>query len=86
VARDQNLGKKTRPMSTLRNAFVPNRKLSAMTYLRYLRDRQESVAAHAFYCWLLRGCPEGSPEQDWFRAEAELDQEFVSQIELGLPC
>jgi len=22
--------------------------------------------------WLARGCPEGSPEEDWFRAEQEV--------------
>jgi len=22
--------------------------------------------------WIARGCPEGSPEEDWFRAEQEV--------------
>jgi hypothetical protein len=26
--------------------------------------------AHEY--WLARGCPEGSPEEDWFRAEQEV--------------
>lgn len=32
----------------------------------------EDVAAHAYRCWHERGCPEGSPEVDWHRAEEEL--------------
>jgi hypothetical protein len=35
--------------------------------------------------WLMRGCPEGSPDVDWLRAESAVDQEFLSQIELGMP-
>ncbi len=44
-----------------------------------LRDRAETtalshdeIAAHAYRCWHERGCPEGSPEEDWNRAEREL--------------
>lgn len=33
------------------------------------------VAAIAYEYWKLRGCPEGSPEEDWFRAEAALRAE-----------
>ena len=32
----------------------------------------EEIAAHAYRCWHERGCPEGSPEVDWHRAEEEL--------------
>jgi hypothetical protein len=32
----------------------------------------EDVAVHAYRCWHERGCPEGSPEVDWHRAEEEL--------------
>jgi len=32
----------------------------------------DDVAAHAYRCWHERGCPEGSPEVDWHRAEEEL--------------
>jgi hypothetical protein len=31
-----------------------------------------SVAARAYELWQLRGCPEGSPEVDWYEAEREL--------------
>jgi Protein of unknown function (DUF2934) len=32
----------------------------------------EQIAALAHALWQERGCPEGSPEEDWFRAEEEL--------------
>jgi hypothetical protein len=30
------------------------------------------IEALAYQLWLERGCPAGSPEQDWFRAEKQL--------------
>ena len=32
----------------------------------------EDIALLAYSYWQARGCPEGSPEEDWFRAESEL--------------
>jgi hypothetical protein len=32
----------------------------------------EDIAALAHQLWQARGCPEGSPEEDWFRAAREL--------------
>jgi DUF2934 family protein len=32
----------------------------------------EQIAALAYALWQERGCPEGSPEEDWFTAEKEL--------------
>jgi len=32
----------------------------------------EAVEAMAYHLWLLRGCPIGSDQEDWYRAEAEL--------------
>jgi hypothetical protein len=32
----------------------------------------EQIALLAYTLWQQRGAPEGSPEQDWFRAEREL--------------
>jgi hypothetical protein len=32
----------------------------------------DAVAARAFECWHERGCPDGSPEVDWDRAQEEL--------------
>jgi hypothetical protein len=33
---------------------------------------QEEISALAYALWIQRGCPLGSPEVDWFRAEEEL--------------
>ncbi len=32
----------------------------------------QDIAALAFQLWQARGCPEGSPEEDWFEAAKEL--------------
>ncbi len=32
----------------------------------------EDIASLAYALWQERGCPEGSSEEDWFRAEKEL--------------
>jgi hypothetical protein len=34
-----------------------------------------SIAARAYQFWLERGCPNGSDQEDWFRAEAALQDE-----------
>jgi hypothetical protein len=36
------------------------------------RLSHDEIARHAYRCWLERGCPEGSAEEDWHRAEREL--------------
>jgi len=41
----------------------------------------ESIAPLARALWKARGCPEGSPEDDWFRAEQALKSQRAS---LGL--
>ena len=33
---------------------------------------EQDVADLAYRRWLERGCPQGSPEEDWFEAEHEL--------------
>lgn len=58
----------------------------AMPYSEYMRQRHERVTALAHQRWLLRGCPEGTPEVDWFSAELEFDQQFLAGIELGKPA
>ena len=32
----------------------------------------EDIAALAYELWQARGCPNGSPQEDWFRAAEEL--------------
>ncbi len=41
------------------------------------RPQHHEVAARAYQCWHERGCPEGSPEVDWDRAEKELRHEHT---------
>jgi hypothetical protein len=36
------------------------------------RPTHKDIAALAYALWQERGCPEGSPEEDWGRAEQEL--------------
>lgn len=36
------------------------------------RPASHHIAARAYECWHARGCPDGSPEVDWHRAEEEL--------------
>lgn len=33
---------------------------------------EQDVADLAYHRWLERGCPQGSPEEDWFEAEHDL--------------
>ena len=35
---------------------------------------RDQIAGLAYAYWQNRGCPDGSPEEDWFRAEADLRQ------------
>jgi hypothetical protein len=58
----------------------------AIGYLAYVQTREESVSTLAHLRWLLRGCPEGSPEIDWFAAELDFDQRFLANVELGTPA
>jgi DUF2934 family protein len=34
---------------------------------------EQDVAELAYRRWLERGCPQGSPEEDWFEAEHDLE-------------
>ena len=40
--------------------------------LMTIPDVNEAIAKLAYAHWEARGRPEGSPEEDWFRAEREL--------------
>ena len=42
-----------------------------------------AIAALAYQLWQDRGCPEVSPEEDWSRAEEELQ---ARKVGLLLPC
>lgn len=36
---------------------------------------REEIARLAYQLWHARGCPEGSPEEDWFRAEEDIESQ-----------
>jgi Protein of unknown function (DUF2934) len=41
------------------------------------RPMHEEICALAYSLWQARGCPEGTAEEDWFRAETQ------SRLKLG---
>jgi hypothetical protein len=43
-------------------------------------EDQEEVARLAYSYWLARGCPEGSAEEDWLRAEGEVRQQHKTTV------
>ncbi|MGD1104768.1 MAG: DUF2934 domain-containing protein [Terriglobia bacterium] len=42
----------------------------------------EEITLRAYRIWEERGCPIGSPEEDWFRAEEEIRREQAARDEL----
>lgn len=40
----------------------------------------EEIARLAYSYWEARGCPHGSPEEDWFRAERGLSQKATAAV------
>jgi hypothetical protein len=43
-----------------------------MQSLQIESERHNKVRLAAYYLWQARGCPLGTPELDWFRAEEQL--------------
>jgi hypothetical protein len=41
----------------------------------------EDIAARAYEHWQARGCPNGSPEEDWFQAAEELRSRAQDLVE-----
>ncbi len=42
--------------------------------------RTEEIAALARELWHARGCPEGSPEEDWYEAERQLARPSMTSV------
>jgi hypothetical protein len=40
----------------------------------------EQIAKLAYSYWQARGCPDSSPEEDWFRAEADLQKQTTPVV------
>jgi hypothetical protein len=38
-------------------------------------SQEQQIAELAYALWCERGCPEGSPELDWFEAEAQITRD-----------
>jgi hypothetical protein len=55
-------------------------------YADYERERKKEITAIARKNWILRGCPEGSSEVDWFSAELEFDQQFLAGLDFSSPA
>jgi hypothetical protein len=46
-----------------------------MTTFRSIEDRVRAIVELAYYLWRERGCPDGSPEEDWYKAELIIDRD-----------
>jgi hypothetical protein len=46
-----------------------------MNAFRSIEDRVRAIAELAYYLWRDRGCPDGSPEEDWYKAELIIDRD-----------
>jgi hypothetical protein len=42
-------------------------------------ENQEEIAALAHALWQARGCPDGSPDEDWYQAKRELAERSKHQ-------
>lgn len=61
---------KRRPKEPTQEVVTPD--LSEATELASNQDKREEVTRLAHEFWIERGCPIGTPDEDWFRAEAEV--------------
>jgi hypothetical protein len=43
----------------------------------------EEIARLAYQYWQQRGCPTGTPEEDWFRAEQEIKLRQQERVQKG---
>ena len=52
-----------------------------MSTVRSADERVEAIAELAYGLWEERGCPEGSAEVDWYKAEMVIDGEEDRQVD-----
>jgi hypothetical protein len=43
-------------------------------------EKQQQTALFAYQFWMERGCPVGSPDEDWFRAERALRSSHLEHV------
>ena len=50
-------------------------------------ENHHEVAALAYKFWQARGSPEGTPEEDWFRAKQEIaaSKKLVQMVQTAIP-
>ena len=56
----------------LQKAFKSDDGITALAETAEPQNR-EQIAALAHALWQARGCPDGTPDEDWFRAEREIN-------------
>jgi hypothetical protein len=66
------MGKQWRT-TTAREGGIPTTVLEEISR----SEIEQEIAALAHKLWEDRGCPEGTPEEDWFRAEHEITKSKV---------
>ena len=62
------MARKLKPVSTMTTQPVQTEDAPAVVW------DHEKIAALAYLHWQSRGCPLGSPEEDWLTAERELQE------------
>src|SRR5262245_54849913 len=67
----------TRRKAATKPATESIAKLSEAIETQHILSTQE-IEERAYQSWLERGCPMGSPEEDWYRAERELIAQFAT--------
>ena len=78
--------KTTKPAAPRRKAAPKTIAELPNTFIEQLADAVDSpcvfdareIEERAYQSWIERGCPKGSPEEDWYRAERELISRFAT--------
>lgn len=70
-------GKGNRKMTNTSESSAPRAETTGTAVLEPIDvsgdfPSQEDIAVRAYFYWEARGCPDGSREEDWLRAEREL--------------
>ena len=58
-------------------------RLEEAAFAAFARSRRELIAEAAYYRAMRRAGGAGTPERDWFEAEAEIDERLVEAIRSG---
>ena len=59
-------------MASQAMSMEPNKKKSVRAAILDTVDTNQIITALSYEYWQRRGCPIGSPELDWFKAEEEV--------------